>query len=68
MIDFMNLFLKLLMLTWAICNTFLGILITFLALLGGLAEVDMHRLFMLVQGELHTVDFLLWHTTSMLTI
>jgi hypothetical protein len=51
------------MLTWAIClSTFLGCLLVFIALLGNLAEVDMlmlFMLFMLVQVELHTVNFLL---------
>jgi hypothetical protein len=56
------------MLTWAIFNTFLGCLIVFLALLGSFVEVDMLGLFLLVQGEMHTVDFLLGHTASVLTV
>jgi hypothetical protein len=32
------------------------------------SEVDMLRLLMLLQGELHTVDFLLGHTGSVLTV
>jgi hypothetical protein len=63
----LTLFLKLLMLTWAILRTFLGCLLVFIALLGSLAEVDILMLFMLVEGELHTVDFLLGHTASVLT-
>jgi hypothetical protein len=40
----------------------------FIALLGSLAEVDMLRLFVIVQGELNTVDILLEHTASVLTV
>ena len=57
------------MLTWAILSTFLlGCLLVFIALLESLAEVDMHMLFVLVQGELHTVDLLLGHTGLVLTV
>ena len=58
----------LMLLTWAICRNVLGCLIVFIALLGSLAEVDMLMLFMLVQGELHTVGFLLVHTASVLIV
>jgi hypothetical protein len=41
-------------------------LIVFIALLGSLSKVDMLMLFMfeLMQGELHTVDFLFEHIAS----
>ena len=47
---------------------FSGCLLVFIALLGSLAEVDMLMLFMLVQGELNRVNFLLGYTTSVLTV
>ena len=40
----------------------------FYCLLGSLAGINILTLFMLVQGELHTVDFLLGHTVSVLTV
>ena len=42
---------------WAILSTFHGCLFS----LGSFAELDILMLFMFVQGELHTVDFLLGH-------
>ena len=57
------------MVTWAIVSTYhLGCVLAFIALLGSLAKVDILWLSLLVQGELHTVDFLLGHTTSVLTV
>jgi hypothetical protein len=46
-------------------SMFRGCLLVFIALLGSLAEVDILMLFMFVQGELHTVDFLLGHTAAL---
>ena len=44
------------MLTWAIFRTFLlGCLLGFIPLLGSFEEVEMLMLFMLEQGELHTI-------------
>jgi hypothetical protein len=43
-------------------------MVVFIALMGSLAEVDMLMLFMLVEGELHTMDFMLGHTDSVLTV
>jgi hypothetical protein len=70
-INFVDLVLRLHILTWAIFSTFLGCLIVFDALLGSLSEVDLLMLFtleLIVQGELHKVVFLLLHTALVLTV
>ena len=60
------------MIMWAIFMNISGILECFyLVYLGGLSEVDMKVMFMfelIVQGELHTVDFLVEQTASVLTV
>ena len=62
-------FLKLHILPWVILSTFLlESLLGFIALLGSLVAVDVLVFFMLVKGELLTVDFLLGHTGSVLTV
>ena len=66
-----NLFHRLHMLMWAILSTFLQCLIYLIALLGSLSEADMNILFLfelIVQRVLHTVNFLLGHTASVLTV